>query len=340
MRSVVVLGALLVAAFAIGTAVSPGSQVPDDVLRFQDPRIVESSGLVIDGDLFVTTNDSGDTGRVFSVDREGRTVGVTTWADDPEDVEALAPAGPGEVWVGDIGDNASARDAITVARVPVGAGDRTVDPATYELVYPDGAHDAEALLAHQQTGRLYIVSKVVFGGIIYAAPRRLDPEQPNRLTEVGRVGGIVTDGTFLPDGRHLVLRTYDRAVFYSFPDLEVVAEMPLPKQRQGEGIAVDADGELYISSEGVRAPLLKLAPPDEVLEILAGEQDGASPTASQPPSSSPTTGTSEPSSDTTGDRPPEAPRQEAKPDVMSWLVGVGVLGLIVIVLLLALRRPR
>ncbi len=339
MRSVIVLGALLVAAFVIGTAVSPGSQVPDDVLRFQDPRIVESSGLVVDGDLWVTTNDSGDTGRIFAVDGEGRTVGVTTWTDAPEDVEALAPAAPGEVWVGDIGDNAAARDAITVARVPVGAGDRTVEPATYDLVYPDGPHDAEALLAHPSTGRLYVVSKVVFGGTVYAAPRRLDPERPNRLTEVGPVGGIVTDGTFMPDGRHLVLRTYDRAVVYSFPDLEAVAEMRLPKQRQGEGIAVDADGELYVSSEGVRAPLLRLTPPDDVRDVLAGVVPEAQPSASQAPA--PSTGASSSSSDSpAGDRPPEAPRQEAKPDVMSWLAGFGVLGLIVVVLLLALRRPR
>jgi hypothetical protein len=332
----VVLGVLLVAAFAIGTAVSPGSQVPDDVLRFQDPRIVESSGLVVVGDLFVTTNDSGDSGRVFAVDRDGRTAGVTTWAAEPEDVEALAPAGPAEVWVGDIGDNPGNRESITVARVPVGAGDRTVDPTTYELVYPDGPRDAEALLAHPSTGRLYVVSKLVFGGVVYAAPQRLDPDEPNRLREVGPVVGIVTDGTFMPGGRHLVLRTYDRAVVYSFPDLEMVGEMSLPEQRQGEGIAVDADGELYVSSEGLRSALLRLTPPDDVRDLLAGAPSGATPAADDP-SESPSASVSEPPGE---DRPPEAPRQEAKPDVQSWLVGFGVLGAIVVVLLLALRRPR
>ncbi len=125
--------------------------------------------------LFVTTNDSGDSARVFTVDDDGETVGVTAWsATTPDDVEALAPAGDGEVWVGDIGDNPGERASISVSRVPVGPGDRDVEVPTYTLVYPDGPRDAEALLAHPVTGRLYVVSKVVFGGAVYEAPERLE----------------------------------------------------------------------------------------------------------------------------------------------------------------------
>ena len=51
---------------------------------------------------------------------------------------------------------------------------------------------------------------------------------------------IATDGAFFPDGRHLVVRDYGRAVVYAFPVLEAVAEVDLPEQQQGEGIAVDA----------------------------------------------------------------------------------------------------
>ena len=108
----------------------------------------------------------------------GRTVGTTTWADDPVDVESLAPAGPGEVWVGDTGDNRRGRDSITVLRVPYGATDQEVTPAAYELVYPDRAHDAETLMANPQTGQLFVVSKDIFGGTIYAAPRGSPPTTP------------------------------------------------------------------------------------------------------------------------------------------------------------------
>ena len=94
MRSLIVLAALLAIPFVIGTAVGFGPESGDEVLAFQDPAIVESSGLVaLDDGLFATTNDSGDSGRVFTVDGDGETVGVTTWASTPDDVEALAPAG-------------------------------------------------------------------------------------------------------------------------------------------------------------------------------------------------------------------------------------------------------
>ena len=154
-------------------------------LTFEDPEIIESSGLAVVGDWVVTTNDSGDSGRVFVVDRSGATVGVTGWG-DPRDVEALAPAGPGHVWVGDIGDNRAARRSVEVIRVPVGRGDRQVTPATYELVYPDGARDAEALLRHPLTGQLFLVTKGIFGGTAYAAPVRLraDRREALLLTQV------------------------------------------------------------------------------------------------------------------------------------------------------------
>ena len=123
--------------FLVGAALAPADADRDVVFRFADPAIVESSGLTAAGGLVTTVNDSGDSARVFTVDaRSGRTVGVTTWDADATDDEALAPAGDGEVWVGDIGDNAAARDEVTVTRVPVGRGDRSVAGESFRLVYP------------------------------------------------------------------------------------------------------------------------------------------------------------------------------------------------------------
>lgn len=338
MRSLLVLAALLAIPFVIGTAVGLNPESGDEVLAFQDPAIVESSGLVaLDGGLFVTTNDSGDSARVFTVDDDGETVGVTTWASTADDVEALAPAGDGEVWVGDIGDNPGEREEISVARVPIGPGDRDAEVATYSLDYPDGPRDAEALLAHPVTGRLYVVSKVVFGGTMYEAPERLQTGSPNRLRAMADVTGLVTDGAFFPDGRHVVLRTYTKALVYSFPDLTLLGEIDLPGQRQGEGIAVRDDESLFLSSEGVNAPLLRVEVPDEIRDAMAAP-DGPEPSPSESASESAATTTS-PSPSASTQAPPEAPRQEARPDVTAWLVGLGVMALIVITLLRALR-PR
>lgn len=270
--------------FLLGTLGASTAADADEVFRFQDPQIVESSGLVVQDGLFLTTNDSGDTGRVFAVDPDtGRTVGVTTWSEDPVDVEALAPGGNNRVWVGDIGDNPAERESVLVARVAVGLGERTGAAATYELRYPEYAADAETLLAHPVTGRLYIATKGVLGGELFAAPEQLDPDRSHRLTSLGPILPIATDGAFFPDGEHLVLRDYGRAVVYTFPGLERVGDVALPDQEQGEGIAVDARGRVFVSSEGQRSPVYEVPLPAELRDRVVPDPGAAEP--SLPPGS-------------------------------------------------------
>ena len=263
--------------FLLGAAAGAPGAAERPAFRFGDPEIVESSGLVVlpgtgrDG-LVVTTNDSGDSGRVFTVDAgTGATAGVTTWVGDPEDVEALAPAGPDHVWVGDIGDNRHSRGSVEVLRVPVGRGVVTATPEYHELVYPDGAHDAEALVSHPLTGQLFVITKGVFAGSVYAAPPRLRTDRPNRLVEVGEAPGLVTDATFLPGGGGVVMRTYSTAHLASFPSWQSVESWDLPDQDQGEGIALAGRG-LLVSSEGARSQVLAVA-----LQSSAGPTDLRSP---------------------------------------------------------------
>jgi hypothetical protein len=273
----VVLGVGVTVPFLLGAASGSSPSASGPAFRFADPEIVESSGLVAlagtrTGGLVVTTNDSGDSGRVFAVDATtGATVGVTSWAAEPTDVEALAPAGPGHVWVGDIGDNQAVRDSVEVLRVPVGRGDRGVTPTTYELVYPGGPRDAEALVRHPVTGQLFVITKGVFAGTVYAAPVPLRADRPNRLVEVAEAPGIVTDATFLPGGGGVVMRTYSQAYVASFPSWEPVTSWALPAQDQGEGIALSGR-RLLISSEGARSSVLAVELPAE-----AGATDLAGP---------------------------------------------------------------
>jgi hypothetical protein len=321
-----VLGVAAVVPLLLGSVMG-GDEVDGRVeMRFQDPQITEASGLVVRDGLVVTVNDSGDTARVFTVDPStGRTVGVTSWDAEPVDDEALAPAGPGKVWVGDIGDNDAVRPSVTVTRVPVGRGDRDVAGASYELVYPDGAVDAETLLADPTTGRLYLVSKEVFGGTVYAAPEQLDPDGPNRLRPVGRALGIATDGAFLPDGEHVVVRDYRQAAFYTWPGLDLVGEVDLPAERQGEAIAVDEEYSIHVTSEGIEAPVLRVDLPTRLARRVA---PATAPIASPAPS---------PEVDREGSELPEAPSSDRA--VWPWFL-TGWIGLAVIVaLVFALRRP-
>lgn len=255
-----------------------------EVFRFQDDRIIESSALVDLGDgLMATVNDSGGGPYVYVVDGAGRTVGVTDYGGDAVDVESMAPLDAGHVWVGDTGGNIHARATVRVYRVPVGRGNRTVDAPGYDLLYPDSAHDAEALLANPRTGRLYVVSKTFLRGTVYAAPRHLRPGVSNRMREVGWVPGMVTDGTFLPDGRHVLLRRYGNASVYTFPGLEPVGPtFDLPRQPQGEGISVGPGGRIRLSTEGEHTPVLQLRLPAAVHRALVGGSSAPAEPSSTP----------------------------------------------------------
>jgi hypothetical protein len=263
--------------FAVGlvAAVVVGGAAADDrgartALTLQDEAIDESSGVVVRGDRLYTVNDSGDGPHVYAVDRRsGETVAVTTYDDqEPVDVEALAPGRAGTLWVGDIGDNSRVRGSVTVHRlVP---RDGTVDAASFDLTYPDGPHDAETLLVHPRTGRLLVVTKrPLVGGAVYRAPARLSEGDVHRLDRVGSVPGMITDGTFLAGGRRVLLRTYGTAALYTYPGFEQLADVELPEQEQGEGIAVGRDGTAYLTTEGAGSDVLAMTLP----AVAAGRDD-------------------------------------------------------------------
>jgi len=272
---------------------------PQVAFTFADPRIAESSGLVssslVDGVLF-THNDSGDEARFFAVGPDGQTLVTYTLPDvQARDWEDLA-RGPDEqgrssLWLGDIGDNNAQRDnGILVHRVrePVPGDDERVTtepPTSFRLRYPDGPGDAEALLVHPRTGRLYVVSKPLAGPAkVYAAPPRLDASGPNALelvtevdlTPTGTAGGpgigglaqlLVTAGDIAPDGSRVALRSYTDLYEWAVDGDDLATAFageptvtPLPVTRQGEALAYSLDGRsVLVSSEGAGAPVHRLA---------------------------------------------------------------------------------
>ena len=280
---------MIALALSVALAVTP---TPTDLMTIQDPEIHESSAVVEVGtgprSRILTINDSGDGPVVYVLDpRTGRTVGHATYDGDAVDVEALTPGRRGEVWVGDIGDNNAVRAGVQVYRLPaLGDGDRQVTSTRYDLTYRGGARDAETLLVHPRTGRVFVVSKGFFGGKVYAAPRQLRSDRPNELVPVGPAPGIVTDGAFFPDGRHVVLRDYSRAYVLDTTRLpwRRVDSFELPDQPQGEGVAVRRGGRtLLISSEGEREPVQVVPLPPRILAELAP----LTPTSTPTPTTSP-----------------------------------------------------
>jgi len=275
---------------------------PIEWFHFRDPRILESSGVATSStraDVIYTHNDSGDSARFFAVRDDGCTLATYNLAGaravDWEDVGRGADG----LWFADIGDNEMHRTAgiwayhvtepvVTEAGPPGPDGcppiaEFDVPWTKYPLAYLDGYHDAETLLVHPVTGRLYVVSKLYGESTIYAAPATLQTDAVNTLTPVAAItvppvaalpggpgfalpnGLQVTGGDIAPDGYHVVLRTYSEAYEWevttddfadAFSPFVRVWRIDLPHTVQGEGIAYTRAGDAVVTTtEGLEAPV-------------------------------------------------------------------------------------
>jgi hypothetical protein len=228
-----------------------------------------------------THNDSGDRARVLAVTAGGRLladVAVTgARSVDWEDIAlGPAPGGGAALYIADIGDNAGRRGEVVVYRVPVPRlGGRpphaTAPAARLALRYPDGAHDAEALLVDPARGALVVVTKS-FGGDagVYAAGRPA-AAGTTVLRRSGRLslgpGEAVTGSSVAADGRTIVLRTYDRALVWTRRGREPLAtalrrrpcavRADLLAEGQGEAIALTGDGRAFYTVPEGRRPAIR-----------------------------------------------------------------------------------
>ena len=218
---------------------------------------------------------------------------------DPYDAEDLAVGPDGSLWVGDTGDNEQRRSTVALIVVPARG-----EPVLHRLTYPDGPHDAEALLVDAR-GVPTVVTKSVGAAGIYQPEGPLDGVGPTPLVHVGDlvlpsstttggpIGGLgsrtVTGGAMTADGRIVALRTYTDAWLFAVPDGGTVADalrtapvqVPLPDEPQGEALAFTADGTLLSGSEarsGVDGQLRAVPGAAALTGAAAGREPVAEPT--------------------------------------------------------------
>lgn len=294
----------------------------------------ELSGLASDGSRWYAVNDSDNgTLRVQVLGRDCVVQRTITTPANPFEVEDLALAQDGTVWLADTGDNGKSRTTIALHAVsPSGTSQ------LFRLTYPDGQHDAEALLL-DRSGTPYVITKEPLGAaLVYRPVGPLSVDAPVALEQVARVslsstdtpGGplegtldsrLVTGAASMPDGSVVALRTYTDAYLFPVPDGDLAkalsgdpVRVPLPDEPQGEAIAFEPDGTLLSASEGAGT----------LVRSVAGAAALAAPPAP-----------------TTTVPAPDAPRAEASSSWQNWPLALGIAGVVLaMALVIGLRLRR
>ncbi|MBM7805375.1 hypothetical protein JOD57_001212 [Geodermatophilus bullaregiensis] len=310
-RAVALAGAALGLALGAAPPAAAAEEpvAPSTRCQVTDPRLAELSGLVDVGDRVLAMVDGGDQAAVYVLDGACQVVDVVTAPLDPYDPEDLAVGPDGTVWLADTGDNNATR--ATVALLALRPDGTT---GLYRMTFPDGPHDAEALLLAPD-GTPYVVTKEVLGAShVYRPATALVDGGTVGLADVGTVtvtltgtpGGpvgragqlLVTGGAVARDGSRLALRTYTDAYVWPLAGSDVPGALAgepvrvaLPAAPQGEAVSFTADGSaLLVAGEGVpgdvtlvpvpatTAPSSAAAPADPSLpELLSDGSSGVSP---------------------------------------------------------------
>ncbi|MFE7870147.1 hypothetical protein ACFUYE_07350 [Micromonospora humida] len=350
LTTLLVVGAATVAVPAPARAAAPAT-----VCRVRDGRLTEISGMAATDSGFVMVNDGADEAsrrRIFFLDTRCAVVRTVAYPSRPRDTEDLALGADGTVWVADIGDNDRTRSTVALWKLAPGAR----RPVLHRLTYPDGAHDAEALLL-DGAGRPVVVTKQGGSAGVYvpAGPLRAGATVP--LTLAGQVRlpltttpnpysffgrRLVTGGAVAPDGRRVVLRTYADAFEYEVTDGDVVGALTggtprtvaLPDEPQGESVSYSRDGRWLLTVSETAGQ-----PPGTLPTVLRYARP-STPTPAGSSTPAPTASTGAPAAASPGAAPAPGPRGGVGA-TRSLLLGVGVIGVgLLLAALVGVARSR
>jgi hypothetical protein len=216
---ILLVAALLIASLTAGNAAEQGQDVAPGVrllARINDPRIVESSGVVASRrytDVLWTHNDGGGPKKqvLYAIDRKGNTrasfsvINVTL-----HDWEDIAIDDAGHLYIGDIGNNNAKRDMLTVYEIdepnPQAEPGSIAPKRAWKLKFPGAPFDCESLFVWKDQG--YVVSKVFekARAQIFRFPLK-ETNQPVTLELVAttKIKSPVTGGDISADGTLLGL---------------------------------------------------------------------------------------------------------------------------------------
>jgi hypothetical protein len=231
------------------------------------PGVSEASGAALGRRTPGVIWSHADSGEpvLFAIDASGSLKGrVAVTGARVLDWEDLTSGGCGQrncLFIADIGDNRGTRRNVTIYRVaepPVDA--KTTEPATaLQLEYPDGrAHDAEALFA-TSNGQLFLITKeAALKTTLYRVPQDASEAAPARLETVAWLPIAHVTGAS-SSGDWVAIRTNRELFFYRLRNLMTGSpgspervDLRMLKEPQGEGVALNSDGTVFLVGEGGR----------------------------------------------------------------------------------------
>jgi hypothetical protein len=269
------------------TAESLAKDVSHELGRIKTPELAETSGLAasrLNPDVLWLNNDGGS-GRLVAVSTTGKLVALVTCRAKLDDVEEIA-IGPGPteaadyLYLGDIGDNSQRRREIRIVRFPEPDlnGERgqllDVDKAEeFRLVYPDGPHDAEAMLIDSVERELFIVTKEKNKARLYSIPlNKLRAGANEKLVKSATLEvEDISAASVSRDGRRILMRREkdgwlwprekgERLVDALAREPEKVPVLGKKQAANGEAIGFSASGKSYFTvSEGKKQSIYEFA---------------------------------------------------------------------------------
>ena len=229
--------------------------------RAEEPlRLAASSqplGMATDharGRYWVLDKSSGRL-TLTAIKPDGTVEGTMNSRDNLTNAQALA-FDSGEAYVGDIGGK---RAQVTVYQVTEPwPGTEILKAIAYPLTYPDGSHDAAAILV-DGSHRISVVTKGPNPGIYQAVPTP-SRDTPSPLTRVANAPDGVTDAVVLQDGR-LVLRTATAIYALDATSYATLGQADIGVTERGQSITESITAGQVLTAAGPSGVVTSLAVP-------------------------------------------------------------------------------